>query len=477
MDLLQRIKAWSNKWRPVDTQVPAAYKSYYQSRTIKDKRHICHAPFNNMYFNSLGDVANCWLTFDNPERYSEDKTIMDIWRGPRFTALRQHIQNFDLQARCKKCDYYLQNGNHTNVLAKAYDNDFPITDYPSMMEFELTNTCNLECTMCTGLLSSAIRANREHLPALKSPYGEKFVRELREFIPHLHEARFNGGEPFLIKIYYDIWQQFIELNSGCKMVIATNGTTLNKRVKETLAKGNFHINISIDSLIPERYAQIRVNGDLNKVLENFVWFRDYCLSQNRDICVMVNPMRNNWEEMPQFVKFCNEHQVHLWFNTIMYPEDQSIWNLPSEQLQHIYETLSAEQFQGFAWKNPALSIHNIGIFRNFVNVQVKNWWQDALQREAAPTETQEQPSGIQSKAAFYEQLNAYLEGIHYADKANLLEKIELAEAEFSGKISADEYYSLLGQASMEQIVGFISEKGVPEIIDATREAIKRFSGK
>jgi hypothetical protein len=261
------------------------------------------------------------------------------------------------------------------------------------------------------------------------------------------------------------------------MVIATNGTTLNKRVKETLSKGNFHINISIDSLIPDRYAQIRVNGDLAKVLENFLWFRDYCLSQGRDICVMVNPMRNNWEEMPQFVKFCNQHGVHLWFNTIMYPEDQSIWNLPASELRRIYEALSAEQFQGFKWSNAAISIHNIGIFRNFVSVQVKNWWQDALAREATPQVERQSTHGIQTKAAFYEQLNAYLDTIQYPEKGSLLEKIGLAEAEFSGKISADEYYALLGQPSMEQIVGFISEKGVPEIIDATREAIKRFSGK
>lgn len=477
MELIQKLKAIINKARPVDSHVPAEYHSYYHSRTIKDKRYICHAPFNNMYFNSLGDVANCWLTFDNPEKYSEEKTIMDIWNGPKFTALRQHIRDFNLDARCKRCEYYLKNGNHTNVLAKAYDNDFPITDYPSMMELELTNTCNLECTMCTGLLSSAIRANREHLPALKSPYGEKFVRELREFIPHLHEARFNGGEPFLIKIYYDIWEQFLELNPQCKMVIATNGTTLNKRVKDTLSKGNFHINISIDSLQPERYAQIRVNGELPKVLENFLWFKDYCLSQNRDICVMVNPMRNNWQEMPDFVKFCNEHQVHLWFNTIMYPEDQSIWNLDVATLQHIYDTLSAESFQGFAWKNPVLSLHNINIFRNFVNVQVKNWLHDALERAETVGQQTVAGSGIQTKADFWITLDQYLQQHPLENTDDLKEKLRIAETEFTGKMDVDAYYALLGQASMDQIVGFISEKSTSEIIDAIRELVKRHSGK
>jgi len=192
------------------------YESYYQSRTISQKKYLCHAPFNNMYFNSVGDIANCWLTFDNPEKYSEDRTLKEIWFGEKFTSLRNNIKNFDLGNRCKTCQYYLEHHNHVNILARAYDNEYPITDFPSMMEFELSNTCNLECTMCTGLLSSSIRSNREKLPPLKSPYGKKFVEELKEFIPHLHEARFNGGEPFLIQMYLEIWDLIFELNPNVR---------------------------------------------------------------------------------------------------------------------------------------------------------------------------------------------------------------------------------------------------------------------
>lgn len=374
MNILSKIR---NKFKFQTEKAPnlpnELIKSYYQSRTIADKRYLCHAPFNNMYFNSVGDIANCWLTFDNPERYSEDKTLKEIWFGQKFSNLREHIKQFDLSKRCNTCLKYMENGNHVNMLAKAYDNDFPLSDYPTMMEFELSNTCNLECTMCTGLLSSAIRANREHLPKLKNPYGKKFVSELEEFIPYLHEARFNGGEPFLIKMYYDIWERVIRINPDCKMVIATNGTTLTTRVKEVLEQGNFHINISIDSLIPERYAEIRVNGNLNKVLENFEYFKNYCKERNRNICVMVNPMRNNWEEMPNFVEFCNQHNVHLWFNSIMYPEELSLWNLPQNELKMIYEKLSAVKFQKTENITDYAFVHNTTLYYNLVERQIKDW--------------------------------------------------------------------------------------------------------
>lgn len=353
-------------------------ESYYNSRTIKDKKYLCHAPFNNMYFNSVGDVANCWLTFDNPEKYSEDRTIKEIWLGEKFTNLRENIKNYDLSKRCGTCLKNLENKNHVNVLAKAYDNDIPISNYPTMMEFELSNTCNLECIMCTGLLSSAIRANREKLPKLTNPYGEKFVQELEEFIPYLHEARFNGGEPFLIKIYFDIWEKIIELNPNCKIVIATNGTVLTSKVKNILERGNFHFNISIDSLIAKRYAEIRVNGDLNVVLKNLLYFKEYCQTKKRNICIMVNPMKNNWEEMPSFIEFCNSHNVHLWFNTIVHPEELSIHSLPKIDLERIYTKLSKvtfvqdEKTTDFAYK------HNTELYHNLVEIQIKNWLTNAL---------------------------------------------------------------------------------------------------
>lgn len=373
MGIINMLKRHYNSFFRKNDYPNEMIESYYKSRFIENKKYVCHAPFNNLYFSSEGKVANCWLTFDDPEVYSEDNTIKEIWNSEKFNKLRENIKDFNLSARCATCLKYLENNNHTNVLAKAYDNNFPITDFPSMMEFELSNTCNLECTMCTGLLSSAIRANREQLPKLKSPYGDKFVKELEEFIPHLKEARFNGGEPFLIKLYYDIWEKMIILNPECKMVIATNGTVLNQKVKETLAKGNFHLNISIDSLIPERYATIRVNGKLEVLLQNFLYFKEYCKMNNRNLCVMVNPMRTNWEELPDFVNFCNNHDVFLWFNTIVYPEELSIHKLDQGQLHEIYRILKEIRFDRNKNVRQFIFRHNTEIFRNFVDNQIKAW--------------------------------------------------------------------------------------------------------
>ena len=88
---------------------------------------------------------------------------------------------------------------------------------------------------------------------------------------------------------------------------------------------------------------------------------------------MVNPMRNNWEEMPKFLDFVEEHDVKLWFNTVLYPENLSIWNLPAETMQEIYQTLSFEtKTRGHMKEHHKLN--------HLVEDQIKNWMLDSYAR-------------------------------------------------------------------------------------------------
>src|SRR5690606_3963140 len=113
-------------------------------------------------------------------------------------------------------------------------------------------------------------------------------------------------------------------------VIATNGTILNHKVKNWLDRLNIHINFSLDSLTADIYEEIRVNAKFSRVMETFEYFRNYTRERGRVMCVMVNPMRNNWHEMPEFIRFANKNNVNIWFNTIHRPIEWAIWSLPPE---------------------------------------------------------------------------------------------------------------------------------------------------
>lgn len=447
-------------------------KEYYSSRTISRREHICHAPFNNMYFNTEGHVANCWLTFYEPEIYDGTRSIKDIWNGEKFTKLRRQIRSGDLETSCKTCQNYLLNKNFTNVLAKAYDNEYPLTEYPSMMELELSNDCNLECTMCNGLLSSSIRKNREHLPALRSPYGDRFVEELREFIPHLREMRFNGGEPFLISIYFKIWDAVFELNPKLRMVIATNGSVLNARVKDYLSKGNFHINLSMDGFSKDTYEKVRINANHDRMMQNFEYFQMYCRENDRTLCVMINPMRQNWQEMPDFVNFCNKNGVHLWFNTIMRPEDQAIWNLPAEQLRKIYSTLSKAIIYPNTNTSRKVYNYNLSTYHNLVQHQIKDWLADA-ERNPNNHITEET---LSPELSFWLKMENYIRSDKVPNAESeinfLKEKIRQIKLELNNEWDNDKAYRSMLKAEMSLVYSRLKEDDTKKLSEMMRVSLR-----
>jgi MoaA/NifB/PqqE/SkfB family radical SAM enzyme len=332
---------------------------------LLDKVTPCNAPFNNMYFTVLGNVSPCWKLPGFADRWSKDRSILDIWNGEHFQKYRDALTSNIFLNRCQECKRDID--NNVWPLAKAYEM-FPVRQYPSVMELELSNQCNLECTMCSGLLSSGIRKNRDKLPPLKQIYDDSFIEQLKEFVPHLVELRFNGGEPFAQKIVLDICDMVAEINPTLKINIATNGTVYNKRVSHILANNNIHLNISIDSLIPERYEAIRINGNFNQLMNNFDIFHRYCKDNNRELSVMVNPMRNNWEEMVDFGVFARDNKANLWFNTILYPKELALWNLPPDQLTQIYNTLK-QKLEAEVDLPETVS--------HLINNQIRNWVLDA----------------------------------------------------------------------------------------------------
>jgi molybdenum cofactor biosynthesis enzyme MoaA len=352
-------------------------RRYQQGREAADTSRVCNAPSTNMYFSVNGTVSPCWLHFPmRPPKWSPSRSLLDIWNGPEFTRARTALAAGRFPRPCKPCQVDIEAGRHP--LAAAYDNGHPIGEWPTMLELELSNLCNLECIMCSGQLSSRIRKYREHKPPIVSPYDETFVEQVVEVLPHLHEIRFNGGEPLLQPIVRQITEHIADLRPDLKVTIATNGTVLNHHVRDLLSRCNVHVNVSIDSLVPDRYARIRINADLDEVLGNFEVYREYCQDGDRNLCVMVNPMRVNWDEMANYVRWCNERDVHLWFNTIRYPEHLALHNLPASELEHIHATLAAEALPD-PGDGPHRGIreHNIRVFRRFVDGQLTSWLEEA----------------------------------------------------------------------------------------------------
>jgi sulfatase maturation enzyme AslB (radical SAM superfamily) len=218
-------------------------------------------------------------------------------------------------------------------------------------------------------------------------YNDNFAEQLKEYIPHLEELRFNGGEPFLHKIVHKICMLVSEINPNLQINMATNGMVYNKRVKEILDKCNIHMNISIDGFTKETYEKIRVNSDWDTLMKNFKIFWKYLIKKNCAPSVMVNPMRNNWWEMKEAVRFANEYKSHLWYNTVHHPSHLALHNLSIEELKDIHRQLKKdlrkleEENKNYNSSNTSEDYldkrkANIGKFQMFVNNQIVGWIAD-----------------------------------------------------------------------------------------------------
>lgn len=369
-----------NKLTPDQVEAYNVKRKEFDSNRTINTVSPCIAPFNNMYFTTEGRVAPCWLLVGHVVNWSSGKSMKDIWSGSEFEKIRTDLKNGVFEKDCRVCKQKIE--ADTWPLALAYDG-FSVKEYPTLLELELSNQCNLECVMCEGRLSSGIRKNRDKLPPLPQVYDDSFVEQLKEFIPHLEELRFNGGEPFAQKIVYDICMLVAELNPTLRINIATNGTVYNKQVRAILDKCNIHLNISIDSLDKDNYESIRINGDFDDLMSNFEIFSAYCKEKNRGLSVMVNPMRTNWWEMPKFVEFTVKHKVHLWYNTIHHPEHLGIWNLDSKDISVILQTLKPEvdRLKPEPESQDYIAWGNWNKLDHFVNSQIDNWYTKQLERE------------------------------------------------------------------------------------------------
>ncbi|MBL7799987.1 MAG: radical SAM protein [Chitinophagales bacterium] len=363
-------------------------QAYNASRNCANKNIVCHAPLVNLNFEQTGEVRACCYNFKHVLGKWPEQSLREIWTGQKLADLRSFVADNNLGGGCIECGKMIEAGNYQGVRAKYYDEfaTHGLADtiakikrtftggfvYPKVMEFELSNECNLECIMCNGSFSSSIRKNREKLPPIVSPYNDKFVDELDEFIPHLTDAKFLGGEPFMIDIYLKIWERILKINPSIRMHITTNGTFLNNRIKDLLEGLNAGIILSIDSVDKETYKKIRVNGNFEKVMENLVYFMDYTKRKKTFISMAACPMTNNWRELPQMLEFCLERDIALYFNVVFTPFDLTLRELSAEALEEVIAFLAQYPLPSISGNPQSPRNLSISAYHDFIQL-LKGW--------------------------------------------------------------------------------------------------------
>jgi len=427
-------------------------EAYNLQRPLGKQPIFCYAPFKSLYFGLEGKVYACCSNQKHVLGNYPEQSIKEIWKGREADRLREHIKNNDLSLGCHVCLRDFERKNYNYINSSRYD-ELPLhEDYPTKIEFQISNTCNLECVMCSGELSSSIRKNRDGLPAIHSPYDGNFADQLEEFIPYLTETIFSGGEPFLIKTNFEIWDRMISINPKCNITVQTNGTILNDRIKDLLDKGNFSLCISMDSIEKEKYEQIRVNAKFDQVMENIDYFTNYCKKNDAFLGFSICPMRNNWREIPRYIEFCNERNAAFYFCTVWFPIENGLWSLSSEDLKEVRDYLAEFQFS----TQTDLEKRNETSYKDLL-FMVETWYQNALECEAE--EAQLVP--LRAKEALTKRISEFvesepdLEGVGTTTRLN--QYMEKVEQSLNGQANDMSYLKIIKLLNRIGIDPFMAE--------------------
>lgn len=367
-------------------------------RNRKERRRVCHIPEKGLYFGFRGHVYTCCYSKSYRLGTYPDQSIRDIWFGDQLKSQRKAIRKRDMSCGCGGCYTMIKNGNLNALPLRNFDR-FAARNkgFPAKMDFELFNTCNLECIMCRGEFSSTIRKNREGLPPIGSPYDDAFFDQLEEFIPHLKSSHFLGGEPFLIPQYVDLWERMAKLNPGMSVSVQTNGTVLNGRIRKLLDEMDFHLSLSMDSIVADNFEVVRKNAKYDRVIEHLKFFREYTRSRNTLLTFSYCPMPQNWKELPDVIHFCNGYNMPVKFNTVETPPECSLANLGATELTEIVAYL--ESFV-HPESNPVEAQNRQSYLDQIA--QIKGWEEKAKEREQ---------SGITEKAGSFEEFISQIDSL------------------------------------------------------------------
>lgn len=303
---------------------------------------ICHAPWTSLKLDPMGMVKIC--------RYAEGydlgvirpggPSLRSIWEGRPATALREAIEAGDLSHGCSACVPAAVGGP---VLAREYDHfELAGGDWPQTMDLSLSSTCNLACITCNGHLSSRIRREREHLPRIPSPYDDAFFEQLAEFIPHVRDFTFHGGEPFLGRATKRVWKMIREAGTHPKVVVSTNGTIFNDEVEELVRALRMRTTISIDGFTAATNEHIRTGVVHEEQLRNIERFAAVAADIGQTLRFNYCLVRENAHELADFMVWSSELGIETRVIPVTEPPRFDVGLLPPDERRRVMAAMRAD---------------------------------------------------------------------------------------------------------------------------------------
>jgi cyclic pyranopterin phosphate synthase len=154
---------------------------------------------------------------------------------------------------------------------------------------------------------------------------EEIARLARLFVSlGVEKIRLTGGEPLARRDLHKLIAKLSALENAPDICLTTNGSLLAERAAALKKAGLRRINVSIDSLKPDRFRQITQRGDLSKVLDGLFTAKQLGLHPIKINAVIERGV--NDDEILDLVTFCREHGFAMRFIEYMDVGNANNWH-------------------------------------------------------------------------------------------------------------------------------------------------------
>ena len=190
------------------------------------------------------------------------------------------------------------------------------------LRISLTDRCNFRCVYCMPAEGLPWLPKREILTY------EEILRLARVFV-HLgvRTVRLTGGEPLMRQDIDILIGGLVRLDPAMDLSMTTNGFFLAEKAERLARAGLKRINVSLDSLRPERFEKmVRRDGQLVfKILDGMRVARSVGLAPIKVNCVVVRGC--NEDELGDFVALGRAQDYQVRFIEFMPLDAQGEWSM------------------------------------------------------------------------------------------------------------------------------------------------------
>ncbi len=186
------------------------------------------------------------------------------------------------------------------------------------LRLSITDRCNLRCFYCTSW------GGWEKLPCREILRYEELLR-LAGVATRVgvRKVRVTGGEPLVRKGVVEFIRHLHRVPGLEEVCLTSNGVLLPELANDLFATGLRHLNLSLDSLRPERYRELTGGDHLAEVLAGLEAALTLGFSPVKINCVVLKDL--NDDELLEFARLTRDLPIQVRFIEFMPTVEQNPW--------------------------------------------------------------------------------------------------------------------------------------------------------